>query len=273
MVEQAHATIARPAADFAERYVDADGFRIRYLEAGQGEPLVWFHGAGGVRRSPAQDMLAQHHRVLLFEVPGFGRSAVNERSQSIADLARTMLDATTALDLGPFNVLGHSFGGRVALWLAVQAPERLQALVLAAPAAIVPADHVRAAAPETVARVLYAHPERLPPLPPPDPAVVAQQEALLRRVSGPRPDVELERRMADLQVPTLVLFGTDDAMIPSEMGRVYRERLPNCHFILVYDAGHGLDADRPEAFASVVGDFLERREAFVVNRGDALINP
>ncbi len=260
-------------AAFEERYVEADGFRIRYLEAGRGEPLVWLHGAGGLRRSPAQDLLARQYRVILFEVPGFGQSPVNERSQSIPDIARTMARAADALDLGRYNLLGHSFGGRVAIWWAVQEPERLQALVLAAPAAIVPANHVRQAAPESRANLLYHHPERVPPLPRPDPAILAKQEALLQRVSGPRPDVELERRMGDMPVPTLVLFGTEDLMIPAEMGRAYREKLPNCHYVLVYDAGHGLDADRPEAFASVVSDFLERREAFVVNRTNALINP
>ncbi|HEY7062694.1 MAG TPA: alpha/beta hydrolase [Chloroflexota bacterium] len=269
--QQPTATV-EPAA-WQERYVDADGFHIRYLEAGQGPPLVWFHGAGGLRRSAAQDLLAQDYHMFLFEAPGFGRSPVNERSQSMQDLGRSMAEAVAALDLGRYNLLGHSFGGRLAAWLAVQAPDNVDALVLAAPAAIVPEGHVRQAAPESRANTLYAHPERLPPIPPPDPAVLAQQEALLRRVSNPRPDKELEARLADVKIPTLVLFGTEDVMIPPEMGRRYREIMPNCHYVLVYDAGHGLDADRPEAFARVVSDFLERREAFVVNRENALIDP
>jgi pimeloyl-ACP methyl ester carboxylesterase len=62
-------------------------------------------------------------------------------------------------------------------------------------------------------------------------------------------------------------------MIPSEMGRLYSEKLPNCHLILVYDAGHAVDADRPEAFVSVVSDFLQRHEAFLVNRQSGLIHP
>jgi len=70
-----------------------------------------------------------------------------------------------------------------------------------------------------------------------------------------------------------VLFGTEDRMIPPEMGRVYRQILPNCHLVLVYDAGHVIDGDRPEAFVSVVSDFLERREQFVVTRTSSLINP
>jgi pimeloyl-ACP methyl ester carboxylesterase len=258
---------------FLERYVDADGFRIRYLEAGQGEPLVWLHGAGGLRRSRAQDILAASHRVILFEAPGFGQSPRNDRSASMAELARTMAQATTALGLERFHLLGHSFGGRLAAWLAVQQPELLETLVLAAPAAILPENHVRPAAPESQANLLYAYPERQPHRPPPDPAILAKQEELLRRVSQPRPDTELEDRLRSLNLPVLVVFGTDDLMIPPEMGRRYRELLPDCHYILVYDAGHALDADRPEAFADLVADFLERRDAFLVTRASGQFHP
>jgi pimeloyl-ACP methyl ester carboxylesterase len=79
--------------------------------------------------------------------------------------------------------------------------------------------------------------------------------------------------MRDLATPTLVLFGTLDRVIPPAMGREYKKLLPNCHLVFVYDAGHEIDTDRPEAFADVVDDFLERREAFVISRTETLINP
>jgi hypothetical protein len=65
---------------------------------------------------------------------------------------------------------------------------------------------------------LYAHPERQAPLPPLDPAMRAKQQALVRRVIGPPRDEALESRLPDLHVPVLVLFGTMDRMLPSEMG-------------------------------------------------------
>ncbi|ETX09323.1 alpha/beta fold hydrolase [Candidatus Entotheonella palauensis] len=260
---------------FMEAYVEADGFRIRYCEAGQGEPLVCLHGAGGLRLSPAHTLLAQHHRVIVFEMPGFGHSPTNERFQSMAELARTMALAATQLGLERFNLMGNSFGGVTALWLAIQHPEQVQALVLVAPAAIRPEASAppRQLSPEERMARLYAHPERQAPAPPPDPAVLEKQQALVQRLMGPARDEELERHMAALDLPVLVLFGTEDRMIPSEMGRRYVETLPNGHLILVYDAGHAVDADRPEAFVSVVGDFLQRHEAFLVNRQSSLIHP
>ncbi len=266
--------LALPGAAFEERYVEADGFRIRYLVAGRGEPIVHFHGAGGVRLSRAHDLLAERYWVIAFEAPGFGHSPANERSASMGDLARTMAAAIGNLGIGRYNLYGTSFGGKLALWLAVQFPERLDALVLESPAAIRPEGHTRGAVPpEQRANLLYAHPERQPPTNPPDPAVLAKQEALVARLRGPNRDQELERQLPDMQVPTLVLFGTRDRMIPPEMGRHYRELLPNCHFVLVYDAAHAIGADRPEAFSSVVTDFLERHEQFIVTRGSGLVNP
>ena len=125
-----------PSMMFEEKYVEADGFRIRFKEAGQGEPLVCLHGAGGMKTYRSHELLAERHRVILFEVPGFGESPVNERSQSMQELARTMAQAVTNLGIERFNLMGNSFGGKLALWLAVQFPERVQALALVAPAAI-----------------------------------------------------------------------------------------------------------------------------------------
>jgi len=192
----------------------------------------------------------------------------------MAELAGTMAVAAGELGIDKFNVMGTSFGGKVALWLAVQRPERVESLVLEAPAAIRPAgSEPPSGSPEEMARRLYAHPERLGPLPMPDPAIQAKTRALVARLRGPDRDTELENQMQGLATPVLVLFGTLDRVIPPDMGRSHKEILPNCHLVFIYDAGHAISTERPEAFAEVTLDFLERREAFVVNRTSTLIHP
>ena len=259
---------------FSEGFVETDGFRIRYMQAGQGAPLVHLHGAGGLRMTRAHDLLSKRYQVIVFEMPGFGELAENTRTQTLGELAATMGSAVSALGIDRFNLMATSFGGRVALLLALQQPDRVQALILEAPAAICPAgQRPPSGTPEEIAQLIFAHPERLGPLPVVDPAVQEKQRALTGRLRGPDRDAELEARMKGLATPTLVVFGTLDRVIPPDLGRIYKTLLPNCHLVFVYDAGHEISTDRPEAFAEVAGDFLERHEAFVISRTETVIHP
>jgi pimeloyl-ACP methyl ester carboxylesterase len=259
---------------FREDFVQADGFRIRFMTAGEGAPLVHLHGAGGMRLTRAHELLSKRYRVIVFEMPGFGQSPENVRTQSVQELAGTMEAAVHGLGVERFNLLATSFGARVALWIALGEPDRVSALVLEGPAAIRPEGHrPPSGTPEEIARAIFAHPERLEPSPPIDSAVVAKQRALVGRLRGPDRDPELEARMRKLATPTLVLFGNLDRAIPPEMGRHYKALLPNCHLVFVYDAGHEISTERPEAFAEVVQDFLERHEAFVISRTETMIHP
>lgn len=72
---------------------------------------------------------------------------------------------------------------------------------------------------------------------------------------------------------SLVLSGTRGVESPPEAGSRFRARVPGCHYVLVYDAGDAIEIDRPEAAASVVGDFLGRRENFIIAHASGLIHP
>jgi pimeloyl-ACP methyl ester carboxylesterase len=254
---------------FKEGFIEADGFRVRYLEAGEGSPLVVLHGGGGLRHYTSHDLLARSRRVILMEAPGFGDSEPNQRSQTMADLANSLAKAIENLGISSFDLCGTSFGGRLALWLTVQHPDSVRALVLIGPAAIRPE---AGAGPPPGGLRLYAHPERQPGLPQASPEVTEKQRALTRRLIGPARDPNLEARMAGLRLPVLVVFGTLDNVVPPEMGRHYKEILPGCNLVFLYDAAHEADADRPEAFAALANDFLNRHDAFVVKAESDLLS-
>jgi pimeloyl-ACP methyl ester carboxylesterase len=241
------------------------------MEAGEGPPLVHLHGAGGMRLNAAHDLLSRQFRVIAFEMPGFG-TVENAQTQTMPDLASTMAAAVEALGLRHINLMGTSFGGKVALWLAVQRPELIGAVVLEAPAAIRPeGSRPASGTPAEIARMLYAHPERMPPIPAPEPDRVKQIAKFVRRLAGPDRDAPLEGRIRQIQLPLLVVFGTRDGMIPPTMGRIYKELIPDAHLVFVYDAAHAIAAERPEAFVEVVADFLERHDAFVISRTETVI--
>ena len=263
-----------PSEAFRERWVEADGFRIRFMEAGDGPPLLHLHGAGGLQLTPAHQLLRRSFRVIAFEMPGFGASPENLRTSDMPALAATMAAAATAIGLDRFCLMGMSFGGKLALWLAANHPALVRALVLEAPGAIRPEGmQPVSGTPAEIARRLYAHPERMPAVPAVDPGQAAQSLALVQRLRGPARDAALEDRLLDIAIPTLVVFGTLDSVIPPETGRLYKDLMPNAHLVFVYDAGHAIAAERPEAFAEVVMDFLERGDAFLISRGKTVIFP
>jgi len=266
---------------FTEGHLEADGFRIRYLEAGQGNPVVMLHGAGGLVLSKVHEELARKYRVIAFEMPGFGQSPPNSRSQSVKGLAQTMAQAAAKMGLDKYALVGTSFGGSVALWQALQSPQQVDLLVLIAPTAVLPEGYtIPSVAPDQIvgeqglAPFLLAHPENPPARPPRLVETnVAKEMALVQRIKGNSRDTELEGKLSELQTLTLVVFGTADKVVPPAMGRTYRERMPNCHYVLVYDAGHAVAAERPEALINTVTDFLDLRETFIVSRRDGRINP
>lgn len=274
MMNDANNTPIQPGAKFTESSVEADGFDIRYFDAGSGDVVVYIHGGGGPRLSGTHDLLAETHRVIAFEVPGFGQSPVNDRSGSMEELARTILKAVKALGIDKFSVMGSSFGGKFALTMGLEGGDEIECLILVAPAAIRTIEtHPPFDDPQALRALMFAHPERQPAPPPFDPEVGKKHLEIVDRLLGPPRDAEFEARLADLNKPVLALFGTADRIIPPDLAHFYDELLPACHLIMIYDAAHAPDADRPEAVASVASDFLNRREKFLVNDDSSLIHP
>ncbi len=261
--------IEAPGAAFSDTEIEADGFRIRYREAGRGKSLICLHGGGGLRLSRTHDILARDRRVIAFEAPGFGNSPVNHRSATMDDLAATMNVAIAALGIERYDLMGTSFGGKLALSMALDRREPVDSVVLISPAAI----RINPA-PDIGPHTLHRHPEspeaRRDPVPP---EVHAKQRALSTRLLGPARDAEFEERLTALDLPVLVLFGTEDTITPPEGARLYRQVLPDCHLMLVYDAAHAIDADRPEALTEVVADFLARHGKFLVRQDSDLVYP
>jgi pimeloyl-ACP methyl ester carboxylesterase len=258
---------------FTERFVDADGFHIRYLEAGSGPPLVCLHGASGLLLTLGHEQLSHRFRVIAFEMPGFGQSPENTRTNSVSELAGTLANAINGIGVETFSLLGWSFGSRPALWLALQQSGRVSALVLEAPGAIRVGPRLTPRSAEETAALLFQNPQKRGLFVPSARAVQEKERALVARIRGPEHDPSFQERMRGISTPTLVLFGTEDRLCSPDAGHIYVELMPNASLVLVYNAAHAISGDRPEAFVEVVSDFLERREAFVISRRDTQIFP
>jgi pimeloyl-ACP methyl ester carboxylesterase len=265
----------RPTAACKENHVEVNGFRIRYWEAGPPQParvVVMLEGMSwGL--STLRDALVQRYRVIALELPGFGASPANTRSQSVQELANTMAQATAQVMPETYTLIGTSFGANVALWQTLQSPDKVEALVLIAPTALLPTAGPLAGTPEEMARRLFAHPDKARGFASVDTAIVAKEQALVQRLTGGRHDAEAECRLGEIPCATLVLFGAEDKMVAPEAARIYRAQIPNSNIAFVYDAGHLIEAERPEALVNAVSDYVELRETFIVGRQTGIINP
>jgi pimeloyl-ACP methyl ester carboxylesterase len=261
-----------PGAAFAERSIDAAGFTVRYFEAGSGPALLCLPGAGGPKLTLALDTLAERFRVIVLELPGWGA-----QPNQVADfdgLAAQVAEIATALGLDRFNLMGTSLGGACALHFVTLFADRVESLVLEAPAKFreSSADPSQLE-PAAFVKAFRSHPERSPQMAPPDPAFMARVWPTVMRLMGDGTVDDFATRLVEVPTRTLILFGRNDGIINPINGRTLRRLMLNSSLQYVYDAAHDIQCDRPEAFADVVGDFLERGMQFLINAQDGLINP
>ena len=147
------------------------------------------HGAGGMRLTAAHDLLSRRHRVIVFEMPGFGQSAENNRTGSASELGATMGAAVGGSGHWEIQPDGQPRSARgPALWLALKQPDRVAAVVLEGSSAIRPAGHQPpSGTPAEIVRLIFAHPERLGAVPPTDPAISGQAARAGRTAARTRP--------------------------------------------------------------------------------------
>jgi pimeloyl-ACP methyl ester carboxylesterase len=242
---------------------------LPYWVIGEGRPLLYLHAAGGPQISPFLEELARSHRVLMPIAPGFEGTPFHPAVETVRDLAGLYAEFAQAVIGTACDVMGHSFGGWTALWLAVSHSDCVDQLVLEAPAGL----RFGAAAapprnPEELRRKLYAYPKKAKALIKPPEVASANAEAFARYHGGILVDEALLASLSQIKARTLIVMATKDEMIPAKAGHVLKERIRASHLTYIYDAAHAIEVDQPERLLRLVKAFLERGEAYIVNFGD-----
>jgi pimeloyl-ACP methyl ester carboxylesterase len=257
---------------------------LRYLVAGEGEPLVLVHGLGGAASNwlALAPLLQPGRRLIVPELPGHGGSQPLPGAPGLDAFAESLAALVDGAGAGPAPLVGHSFGGAVALRLAIRRPELVSALVLAGAAGISSGTR-RARYALTITGLVQpgkriAPRRRLvsrsallrtlvfgrwgaadPPAFPPDVAesflagparhtdTVSAAKALVR--DDPRQ--ELDR----VRCPCLVLWGARDTQLPIGDAFEYARRL-SAPLRAIADCGHLLIGERPDACADAIESFL-----------------
>jgi pimeloyl-ACP methyl ester carboxylesterase len=256
--------------EFARKDIKLASGNVTYFVAGSGQPLLYLHPAGGIAVSKPLEVLTERHMLYMPLTPGFDGTQPHPgvtAMEGLADLAAGFIDAVIGKRC---DVFGASFGGWEALWLAVKHGALVDHLVLGAPAGVpaggkggLPTD------PAETRRKLFAYPDRAPPVTKPVEQLQGNRRMLDHYGAASLADDKLPARVAEIKAPTLILMGTKDEIIPRETGQFLKAHIASSHLAYVYDAAHVVDSDQPERFLRIVGSFLERGDAYIVNWGSS----
>jgi pimeloyl-ACP methyl ester carboxylesterase len=249
--------------------LQAAKWKTRVLTAGDGPPVVFLHGAGGLVWDPLLEAVALRHRVIAPEHPGSGDSQGVEHLEDLLDLVLYYGELFDALDLGATPLIGHSFGGMVAAEIAALNPDRVPRLVLIAPIGLWLDDHpvpdISTITPGQLPSMLLADPD--------GPAAAAlavpdagDPEALFRAAMGmasvlqfiwPLPDKGLSRRLYRVKAPTLLIWGRQDRLVDPAYGAAFASAINQARLELIEGAGHLPQIEKAAEVASLVNDFLD----------------
>src|SRR5437763_636404 len=154
---------------FEQRVAQAEGCQLRYLDSGSGSrAVVMLHGAGGLRQDEHvfNTLVDRGYRVIAPSMPGFDESTPGSTT-SVVDTADVMAAFIGQVAGGPAAVVGESFGGNVASWVAIRHPEVVDRLVLAAPAGLFPdnAPQLGKLSPQEISVLLFGRPPSQAPTP------------------------------------------------------------------------------------------------------------
>jgi pimeloyl-ACP methyl ester carboxylesterase len=265
---------------------EVNGERLRYLQSGSGPPLLLLHGLLGGSFCWRLNMAAfsQRRTVLALDLPGLGDCDTSGQMDCSMQAQALLLDSLLEkLKLGPVDVVGPSWGGAVAIFLAARS-SKVRSMVLAAP--VNPWSNfgarrirflngrlgktlLRLALPVsrplhlTAIRRMYGDPRRVSPgtLEGYSPQVLRPGRALdiLNTMSHWQKDITaLRDAIPRVKARSLLIWGTRDGAVDLRSSEPLMQAMPGCELALIQGAGHLPFEERPEEFNRLVLDFLER---------------
>ena len=253
------------AVSYAEGELALATGKIKYLEQGSGPPAVILHHSwGSPGWLPFHDRLAGSHRVVVPDMPGWGGSERPAWARDPRDIAIIVTRLLAGLELDGVKLVGLGFGGYVAAEIATMNPSRLAHLVLVGAAGLQPRNG------EITDQMMLSHRKYIEESfrnvetytdyvgeePPDD---VRQLWDLSREMTARvtwKPYMfnrRLEPLLGDLDVPTLIVWGEKDKVVPFECAKQFEAAIPNARIEVVEGAGHVVELEEPDQLAALVG--------------------
>jgi pimeloyl-ACP methyl ester carboxylesterase len=235
---------------------------------GNGEPLLFLHGAGGpMVGAPFLDELAKRFTVYAPAHPGFGPGEGIEHLDDVIDFALYYHDFLDELQIENPHIVGHSLGGMLAAEMTALAPYRVNRLVLVGSAGLwledAPIPDFFTFTPQQLVDAVLHDPKGLlgqmllQQFQAPEVALEMYKcMASTGKFIWPIPDKGLKKRIHRIQPSTLIIWGASDKLIPPVYGEAFLKAIPGSRLVSFSKSGHMPMLEEPEEFVSVVTNFL-----------------
>ncbi|MDH3283934.1 MAG: alpha/beta fold hydrolase [Acidobacteriota bacterium] len=243
------------------------GQEIAWAELGSGPPVLLVHGLRGeltIQLPLARALAERGYRVVALDLPGHGRSSAPREPLDIASAGRIAVELSRELGMERPVLVGHSLGGWIVGWQTLSDPDAGRGAVLISTAGL-PFELPRlslllsrtAGDARRSVRLLFAEPPRIVPLPVLWFAVqrphAASLDLLRSAVSG---RYLLDGLVSASAVPTLVVFGEQDRLVPPEVGREIATSHRDARFAGIEGAGHMVVWEKPAEVAEAIDAFI-----------------
>lgn len=263
-----------------EQYADVNGIRLCYLEAGteHERAIVFVHGwSGNVHNWWDQfEYFSRRYHVLVFDLPGHGKSEKGEHLKyDMEEWVSAVESMMEARSISSAVVVGNSAGGNIAARFALEHPERVELLVLADSTGSGRDGVIKVVKPvinpKKLERAGLTTGEHFPGE---DSKSRARAEMIRSyvgtREEGPYLDglarsfaASYERisneELAQIEMPTLLLWGRDDPVVPKRALRIFQKHVPDNRTYWISGAGHNPNTETPEVFNCAVEAFIGGR--------------
>lgn len=249
--------------------IELEGVRVFYDYEGKGDAVLLMHGWGGsaVSFKPVFDYLSKSYKVYGFDFPGFGRSDLPPKVWGTEDYGNFVLRFLKAIEIERTNIIAHSFGGRVAIWLAANFPERINKLILIDSAGIKPKRtlkyHIKVTVAKASKRILSRsifgkYGEHLLNglyrlIGSKD---YRQQTGIMRSTLVRIVNEDLRGFLPKIIAPTLLIWGENDKDVPLSYARIMEKEIKDAGLVVLKGAGHFSYLDRFSDFCVIVKKFL-----------------
>ncbi|MCK9397054.1 MAG: alpha/beta hydrolase [Methylobacter sp.] len=243
-----------------------EGIRLHYREVGAGAPVLLLHGWGSSADSfkHLEKHLAPNFRVLSLDLPGFGASEPPLAAWALTDYVELVKGFMNKLDLVNPAVVGHSFGGRIAICLGAQG--LLSKLILVSSAGVRPRRkpqyYIKVYSYKIAKYLLNFAPRKLR-------AVLLEKlqrrfgssdyrnaSPILRKTLVNVVNEDLSGLLPDIKVPTLLIWGENDSDTPLYQAKIMEQKIPDAGLVVLRNAGHYSFLDKPRDFNLIADHFL-----------------